>query len=133
MISILLYNKFSTTTLKKKGSYDVLADLSDKSLSVNDSIKVDEKGSSKFKSNELGVDKTLLSNFSVKKKVSDKDAGLVKTKLIVPNYEIKRIDRLSGIFDQGELHVVVDENHNEEGLKKIMSKFEKRSIMNFLT
>ena len=36
------------------------------------------------------------------------------SKVVVPEYSVERVDRVSGVFEQGKLYVTIDKNSSEE-------------------
>jgi len=69
----------------------------------------------KIKNNsKSNIDEQMLS--SIKPQDSIK---LEQARLIIPNYAIQKIDRLSGTFDQAKIYVTVDKDYNESNLKNV--------------
>ena len=40
---------------------------------------------------------------------------------VIPNYSIERVDRVSGAFEQGELHVIIDKNSSKESQHQVLA------------
>ena len=59
------------------------------------------------------IDSAATSALDSSKNIILSDKKLLK--VIVPDHSVERVDRVSGVFEQGKLYVTVDKNSSEEG------------------
>ena len=93
---------------------------------VSNNKVVDGTGASKLayskKDVEVAVSNINKANQKVK---SAEKTNSIKGELVLPKYNIERIDRLSGTFQQGKIYATVDKSSNDENLYMLCNELRK--------
>ena len=121
LVTLVDIFKPSSNSYDLKNSADITLD------NVSNNKVVDTIEASKLVHSKSGAEIAVLNINKDKQKVkSAEKTNSIKGELVLPKYNIERIDRLSGTFQQGKIYATVDENSNDE--KLYMLCYELRKI-----
>ncbi len=118
-VSIFVINDYKSGEIKQNTNLSLLQEADRKNL--NDKLKIKEVGSLKLKEQVDTLKKILPENV----KITPKPKNVISN-VVMPKFNIERIDRLSGAFNQGKLYVTLNKNSSKEGQRLLCERLAKR-------
>ena len=118
-VSIFVFNYYRSGEIKQNINLSLVQETDGKNL--NDKLKIKETGSLKLKEQVDTLKKILPENV----KITPKPKKVISN-VVIPKYNIERIDRLSGAFNQGKLYVTLNKNSSKESQLLLCKRLAKR-------
>ena len=120
LVTLVDFFKPSRNSYDLKNSADIRLD------NVSNNKVVDKIEAPKLVHSNSGVEIAVSNINKDKQKLkSAQKTDSLKGELVLPKYNIERIDRLSGAFQQGKIYATVDENSNDEKLYMLCDELRK--------
>ena len=116
-ITIFVGNFFKTNTVKQNRSISIAPKMVRALDNKNDVVPVIPIISNQIDSVAEHIPKIILADLEPKR---------VELKVIIPEYTIERVDRLSGAFEQGKVYVTIDKKSSNESQRLLCKELVKR-------